>query len=182
MKLGFVMALGLLFALPAQAAETPRPHAYAFDQPEILATQRVFGIGNAVTLLGDVCSEDLIAKTSYAQWLVVNGEILKQITYRLADYYRLPYPSDDLQQRVAATMHLKSQLNLSDDAKADACASLPDTLALPSMNLSNRYEAVLLEVKNPNYLKQKRMIVPAEAKQPEPVEGIDEREEQTGSE
>jgi hypothetical protein len=182
MKLGFFAALGLFFAVAVQATETPRPHAYAFDQPEMLATQRVFGIGNAVTLLGEVCADDAAAAAGYAQWLVVNGETLKQITHRLADYYRLPNTPQDLQQRVAAAMHLKSQLSLSDDVKADACASLPDTLALPSMNLSKRYEAVLLEVKNPNYLKQKRATVPAEEKQPEPVVGIDEREEQTGSE
>lgn len=182
MRLGFFAALGLILASAAYATEVPRHHAYAFGQPEMLATQRVFGIGNAVTLLGEVCADDAAATASYAQWLVVNGETLKQITIRLADYYRLPNQSDDLQQRVATTMHLKSRLNLSDDAKTDACASLPETLALPSMNLTKRYDAVLLEVKNPNYLKQKRGALPAEDKQPEPVESTDDREEQTGSE
>ena len=172
-----------LFAvMTANATDAPRPHAYAFDQPEILATQRVFGIGNAVTLLGAVCEDDPLATASYAQWLVVNGVTLRQITIRLADYYRISSQSDDLQQRVATTMHLKSRLNLSDDAKSDACASLPETLALPSMNLAKRYYAVLLEVKNPDYLKQKRPAMPAENKQPESVESSDDREEQTRSE
>lgn len=182
MRLGFFATLWLVSATVANATEALPPHAYAFDQPEILATQRVFGIGNAITLLGQTCEADPNASASYAQWLINNGATLQRITIRLADYYRLPHQEIDLQQRVAATMHLKSQLNLSDDAKFDACASLPETLALPSMNLSKRYDAVLLEVKNPDYLKKKRPAVAAEDKQPDPVESSDDREEQNRSE
>jgi hypothetical protein len=182
MRRGLVATMWLLSTMVASASETPRVHAYAFDQPEILAAQRVFGIGNAITLLGQVCEDNPDASASFAQWLIVNGEMLKQITTRLADYYRIPHQTDDLQQRVASTMHLKSQLNLSDEAKQDACTSLPETLALPSMNLNKRYDAVLIEVKNPDYLKQKRPTAPAEYKQPEPVESSDDREEQTRSE
>lgn len=182
MRYGYIATLLLLSTMVANATETPKIHAYAFDQPEILATQRVFGIGNAITLLGQICEDDTDASASYAQWLSVNGATLKQMTIRLANYYRLPNQSDDLQQRVAATMHLKSRLNLSDDAKLDACASLPKTLALPSMNLTKRYDTVLVEVKNPDYLKQKRSAVSDKEKQSDPVESSDDREEQTRSE
>lgn len=182
MKHGLIVALWLLLAVAANATELPRHHAYAFDQPEVLATQRVFGIGNAITMLGEVCEDSPDASASYAQWFVVNGEALKQMTVRLADYYRIPRQSDDLQQRVATAMHLKSRLSLSDDARSAACASLPETLALPSMNLAKRYDAVLQEVKNPDYLKQKRPVAPAQNIQPDPVESNDDRKEQTSSE
>ena len=182
MKLKFVAALWLLAVLAANAAELPRPHAYAFDQLETLTEQRVFGVGNAVMLLGEACKDDPAATASYTQWLVINGETLKQRTTHLADYYRISNRAGDLQQRVAAAMHLKTRLDLSEGAKSDACASLPETLALPSMDLAKRYKAILLEVSNPDYLKQKRTLVPTETKQPEPVENSHDREEQTRSE
>jgi hypothetical protein len=85
----------------------------------------------------------------------------------LATHYRLSQSSDDLQKRVAETMHLQTQLSLSDAALSEACSSLPDTLALPSMNLATRYQAVLAEVKHADYLKPKK------------PNKTDDREEQT---
>lgn len=173
----FLLSL-LPMVLAAQTDDARRSHAYAFDQPEVLAAQRVFGIGNAVTMLGVACADDSAATASYAQWQIVNGDMLKKITLRLADYYRISSNAGDLQQRVAATMHLKSQISLSESALADACSSLPETLALPSMDLTKRYQAVLLEVKNPDYLKQKRAPLPESKQAPEPAADNDEREEQ----
>ena len=57
MRYGYIATLLLLSTMVANATETPKIHAYAFDQPEILATQRVFGIGNAITLLGQAESK-----------------------------------------------------------------------------------------------------------------------------
>ena len=55
-----------------------RPHVYAFGQPELLATQRVFGVGNAVTLLGDACEDDPAAlrageREETAEGVLVHG-------------------------------------------------------------------------------------------------------------
>lgn len=170
--LSFLLLLGSV----AQAAdETPRQHAYAFGQPELLATQRTFGVGNAVTLLGEVCADDPKAADSYAEWGAVNQETLSEMTLTLAAHYRIPEDADDLQRRVAETMHLKTHLALSGAALTAACDSLPDTLALPSMQLSQRYETVLLEVRAPDYLKPKRVASM-------PIEKTDDREEQTRSE
>lgn len=167
----------LLGAFAQAAEESPRPHAYAFDQPSLLATQRVFGIGNAVTLLGEACADDAKASDSYAEWGEINQPVLEQMTTQLAAHYRIPEVSDDLQRRVAEAMHLKTHLSLSGSTLTEACTSLPQTLALPAMDLAKRYQAVLVEVQHPDYLKPKR---PMSA--PEPVEKTDDREEQTRSE
>lgn len=147
-----------------------RPHVYAFGQPELLATQRVFGIGNAVTLLGDACVDDPAAMTSYAQWRSANLDTLQRMTKQLALHYQIQAAPDEQQKRVADVMHLKTQISLSDNALTEACASLPDTLALPSMNLAQRFQSTLREVQDPNYLK------------PQKPKKIDDREEQTRSE
>ena len=147
-----------------------RQHAYAFDQPELLATQRVFGVGNAVTMLGDACADHPAAHASYAQWRATNIDTLHHMTAQLATYYRIQALPDERQQRVAETMHLSTRLSLSDSALEEACASLPDTLVLPRMNLAQRYQATLVEVRDPNYLKP-----------PKPKK-TDDREEQTRSE
>lgn len=147
-----------------------RQHAYAFDQPELLATQRVFGVGNAVTLLGDACTDHLAAQASYAQWRASNIETLRRMTAELATYYRIQALPDERQQRVAEAMHLSTRLSLSDSALEEACTSLPDTLVLPRMNLAQRYQTTLVEVRDPNYLK------------PQKPKKNDDREEQTRSE
>ena len=153
-----VLALLLLGCAtrPGLDRQGQRHHAYAFDKPELLATQRAFGVGNAITLLGEACANDSVASASYAQWTSVNQTVFAEMTAVLAAHYRIPAASEDLQKRVAESMHLKTQLSLSDAARSDACTSLPETLALPSMNLGARYQAVLKEVSRPDYLKPQR--------------------------
>lgn len=133
-----------------------RPHAYAFDQPELLATQRVFGVGNAVTLLGEACANDPAAAASYVQWQAVNGGTLRAMTAQLAVHYRIQALPGERRQQVAEVMHLKTTLTQSDETLAEACHSLPETLALPWMNLAQRYQATLAEVRDPDYLKPQK--------------------------
>ena len=185
-----VLALLLLGCAtqPGLDRQGQRHHAYAFDKPELLATQRAFGVGNAITLLGVACANDDVASASYAQWTSANQTVLAEMTAVLAAHYRIPATSADLQKRVAESMHLKTQLDLSDAALTKACVSLPETLALPSMNLGARYQAVLKEVSRPDYLKPQRTPREERADQgapeasPEIDDKPDEPEEQTRSE
>jgi hypothetical protein len=180
--------LSLGCAAQAEEGQGQRPHVYAFDQPQLLATQRTFGVGNAVTLLGEACSDDAKAADSYAEWGEINQPVLEQMTTALAEHYRIPAQSNDLQERVAEAMHLKTRLTLFDAALTDACASLSETLALPNMNLQTRYQTVLKEVSHPDYLKlQRTKRRPEVAGDPgEPQSKVDEktddREEPTRSE
>ena len=167
--LALVMSIGGC-AATRRGVDGARHHAYAFDEPELLATQRVFGVGNGVTLLGEACADDPKATASYEQWRATNMATLRGMTTRLALYYRIQALPGEQQTRVAEVMHLKTRLMLSDSALQEACASLPETLVLPWMNLAKRYQATLAEVQDPNYLKPKK------------TKKTDDREEQTRSE
>lgn len=174
-----VICCWLLGSVAQAADEFPRQHVYAFNQPELLATQRVFGIGNAVTLLGEACADDENASDSYAEWGEINQPVLEQMINQLAAYYRIAETADDLQRRVAEAMHLKTHLSLGGSALSEACTSLPQTLAQPSMNLAMRYQAVLVEVRHPDYLKPRPPTNKTVRPQQEPasVKKFDDREE-----
>ena len=150
-----LMLWGGALTVSAQAQEQ-RPHAYAFDNPELVSTQRVFGVGNATILLGEACKNFPEAAAAYAAWLTANENTLTVMTDVLAVHYRIPVTSEGLRLRVANAMHLKTDLNLSEANQDEVCPNLPETLALPHMNLQQRYWESLAEVRDPNYLSPKR--------------------------
>lgn len=139
-----------------EGSQAHRPHAYAFDNPELVSTQRVFGVGNATTLLGQACADFPEAAASYADWLQRNQATLISMTDALAVHYRIPVTEEGLQARVAKAMQLKTALDLSSATRDQVCPNLPETLALPNMDLQQRYRESLVEVRDPNYLNPKR--------------------------
>lgn len=138
-----------------EAPQAQRPHAYAFDNPELVSTQRVFGVGNATTLLGQACTDFPEAVASYADWLQRNQATLTAMTDTLAIHYRIPVTAEGLQALVAKAMKLKTALDLSAATLDEVCPNLPETLALPSLDLQQRYRESLAEVRAPNYLSPK---------------------------
>ena len=156
-RYAWLMLCGWSITVAAQEApQAQRPHAYAFDNPELVSTQRVFGVGNATTLLGQACADFPEAAASYADWLQRNQATLTAMTDALAVHYRIPVTSDGLQARVAKAMQLKTALDLSAVTLGEVCPNLPETLALPNMDLQQRYRESLVEVRDPNYLNPKR--------------------------
>jgi len=145
-------------AAAQDAQSEQRHHAYAFDNPELVSTQRAFGVGNATTLLGKACADFPEATKSYDSWLQNNQSTLTAMTDTLAVHYRIPLGTDQLQARVAEVMRLKTSLNLSQATLDEVCPNLPETLALPNMNLAQRYRESLVEVRDPNYLNPKRKL------------------------
>ena len=135
-----------------------RHHAYAFDNPELVSTQRVFGVGNATTLLGKACADFPEASKSFAIWLQSNQSTLMAMIDTLAIHYHIQLDADRLQARVAEAMRLKTSLDLSQATLDEVCPNLPETLALPNMNLQQRYRESLIEVRDPNYLNPKRKL------------------------
>lgn len=142
--------------LLAWADDGQRPHTYAFDQPDLVSAQRVFGVGNATIMLGEACHDFPEATAAYDHWLDQNQPTIERLTLMLADYYRIDPVVPGLRQRVAAAMHLKTSLNLPSATLADACPSLPQTLASSHYDLEARYQASLKEVQDPNYFNPKR--------------------------
>ena len=162
------------WSMLAVAQETQqRPHAYAFDNPELVSTQRVFGVGNATILLGEACATFPEAAASYAAWLTRNQATLTSMTDALAIHYRIPVADNDLRLHVAKAMHLKTVLDLSAAKQDEVCPTLPATLALPSLDLQRRYRETLAEVRAPNYLSPKLKAATA----PKPAIGPEATEE-----
>lgn len=152
---GLVLCSWSIMAAAQDGSQAQRPHAYAFDNPELVSTQRVFGVGNATTLLGQACADFPEAAASYMDWLQRNQATLTAMTDMLAIHYRIPVTSEDLQAHVAKAMQLKTALDLSSEKLDEVCPNLPETLALPSLDLQQRYRESLAEVRSPNYLNPK---------------------------
>lgn len=143
-------------SMTVAAQEAQRPHAYVFADPELVSTQRVFGLGNATMLLGNACEAFPEAVTSYDAWLQRNQATMSSLTQTLATHYRIAGTLPDVQARVAQAMHLPTALDLSAAKLDDVCPTLPATLALPNLDLQQRYQASLVEVRDPDYLSLKR--------------------------
>lgn len=126
-----------------------------FNQPELVSIQRVFGVANATVMLGTACHAFPAATAAYEAWLTENQSTMQTLTATLAVHYRIALDTPNQQSRVAQAMHLKTSLDLSPDTLDEACPTLADTLALPQMNLQQRYRDTLAEVSDPNYLKLK---------------------------
>ena len=145
-------------AAAQDAQQEQRHHAYAFDNPELVSTQRAFGVGNATTLLGKACADFPEATKSYDSWSQHNQATLTAMTDMLAVHYQIPLGTSQLQARVAKAMRLKTSLDLTQATLDEVCPNLPETLALPNMNLQQRYRESLVEVRDPNYLNPKRKL------------------------
>lgn len=168
--LWWVLLSWAVTAAAQQDQQEQRHHAYAFDNPALVSTQRAFGVGNATTLLGKACADFPEASKSYDSWLQSNQSTLTAMTDRLAVHYQIPLGTDQLQARVAEAMLLKTSLDLTQATLDEVCPNLPETLALPNMNLQQRYRESLIEVRDPNYLNPKRKI----ATKPKPASATKE--------
>ena len=156
--LGWLLLSWAVTAAAQDAQQEQRHHAYAFDNPELVSTQRAFGVGNATTLLGKACADFPEATKSYDSWLQHNQATLTAMTDMLAVHYQIPLGTSQLQSRVAEAMRLKTSLDLTQATLDEVCPNLPETLALPNMNLQQRYRESLVEVRDPNYLNPKRKL------------------------
>ena len=156
--LGWLLLSWAVTAAAQDAQQEQRHHAYAFDNPELVSTQRTFGVGNATTLLGKACADFPEATKSYDSWSQHNQATLTAMTDMLAVHYQIPLGTSQLQARVAKAMRLKTSLDLTQATLDEVCPNLPETLALPNMNLQQRYRESLVEVRDPNYLNPKRKL------------------------
>ncbi len=136
----------------AQAEDTPRTAAagpdpapglvplhggYAFDQPEILIRQRLFGLAHGLSLLAAACldlpAHSVAIQDAYAAWHARQGKTIEVIVHDLADYYFGPRAGE------AQWPDLSRALNLADNIHSAmgevtlhaACATLPAAISRP---------------------------------------------------
>ena len=154
-----VLCVALL--APAQAEDTPRigdatetPAAtspalevlpnrlgYAFDQPEILIRQRLFGLAHGLSLLAAACL-DLPAHSqpiqdAYAAWHAKQGKTIEIIVHDLAGYYFGPRAAEARWPDLSRALNLRDSIEpaLGEITLHAACASLPEALVRPRYEL-----------------------------------------------
>ncbi|GAB1394425.1 hypothetical protein MASR1M60_25890 [Rhodocyclaceae bacterium] len=122
---------------------------YAFDQPEILAAQRLWGLAHGARLLAHACTQAGKGEAAEA-WVDWQERELPQILnagHLLAKHHfgEDAAPPDAL----ATALGLKQALALPPDQLEPACATLAEALDQPRYDLAKRYEELLKDEPKP---------------------------------
>ena len=134
---------GTAIALPVCADTAPIPNQYAFDQPELLADQLVWGVAHGVQLLGRRCAQSgqREAAQAWLSWQEREAGIIHAMHERLAHYY---FRQSEVEPgTVAKAIGLKAQLDLADEELEATCATLAEALQHSRYDLSGRRAALL---------------------------------------
>lgn len=157
MRRVFACVLCLALLASARAEDAPPPIApaatppalevmpgrlgYAFDQPEILIRQRLFGLAHGLSLLAAACldlpAHSLPIQDAYAAWHAKQGKAIATIVHDLSRHYFGPRAAE------ARWLDLSRALNLGDAIPPAleqitlhaACASLPVAIVRPRYEL-----------------------------------------------
>ena len=120
-------------AQPALEAPVQRL-GYAFEQPEILIRQRLFGLAHGLSLLAAACL-DLPAysgpiQDAYAAWHAKQGKTIETIAHDLARYYFGSRADEAQWPDLSRALNLGDSIQpvLSEVTLHAACASLPEAI------------------------------------------------------
>jgi len=132
-----------MWAVLASAAWAQQPPGYAFDRPEVLASQRVWGIAHGVRLLAHACARAGYgaAAEAYVAWQERELPAILAMSRELAEhYFGEPEAAPD---QLAAMLGLQHTLSLAQEALEPACTTLAEALAQSRYDLSGRREEFL---------------------------------------
>ena len=122
---------------PVVAALRPLHKGYAFEQPEILVRQRLFGLAHGLSLLAaaclDVAEQSGSAQEAYAAWHVKQAETISTVVSDLARYYFGDRAGDAAWTDISRALALKEDIReaLGDVRLEEACATLPTAIVRP---------------------------------------------------
>lgn len=133
---------GMTPAESQPALEVPQNRlGYAFDKPEILIRQRLFGLAHGVSLLAAACL-DLPAHSkpiqdAYAAWHAKQGKAIETVVRDLAHYYFGSRADEARWPDLSRALNLGDSIQsaLSDLTLHAACASLPEAIGRPRYEL-----------------------------------------------
>ncbi len=125
-------------ALPAaSAALRPLHRGYAFEQPEILVRQRLFGLAHGLSLLTAACldvpEQAGSAQEAYAAWHAKQAATIEHLALDLARYYFGDRSAEAAWTDLARALNLKETIQdaLGEVRLEEACASLPTAIIRP---------------------------------------------------
>jgi hypothetical protein len=151
-----------IVASPGALQVPPQRMGYAFDRPEILIRQRLFGLAHGLSVLAGACldlpehSEPI--QEAYAAWHATQGKTIDAIQHDLAVYYFGERAAEARWQDLARALILPDNIQaaLGRVSLQDACASLPDAIARPRYEL----DRLLAEVLEPKAKPEPPVAVP----------------------
>ncbi len=133
----------------ADSAPPPKPPAilpgregYAFDKPEILVRQRLFGLAHGVSLLAATCLDlpehAVSIQHAYAAWHALHAQAIATIVHDLADYYFGEQAAAAQWPDLVRALKLKENLDaaLGQFELGAACATLPQAMEGPRYDLT----------------------------------------------
>ena len=124
-------------ATPVVAVLKPLHKGYAFEQPEILVRQRLFGLAHGLSLLAaaclDVAEQSGSAQEAYAAWHVKQAETITTVVNDLARYYFGDRAGEAAWTDISRALALKEDIReaLGDVRLEEACATLPTAIVRP---------------------------------------------------
>lgn len=147
MKRAAALSCALLLALSARAGESApqgsAPRGYAFDQPEIMAAQLLWGVAHGARLLALACAahgREAMAE-AWVEWQERERERILAAGRLLGRHY---FGDETVSPGViSATLGLKSALALPQDTLGPACDTLREALAQPRYDLERFQEKTI---------------------------------------
>ena len=152
MKLLAGALLGLALLGPARAAEeapsaphdelVPLNHGYAFEQPQVLIRQRLFGLAHGLSLLAAACLDlprhSLPIQEAYASWHAKQAKSIEVLVHDLARHYFGERADQAIWPDLARALGLPDSIQpaLREISLEAACASLPQAIAGPRYDLA----------------------------------------------
>lgn len=119
----------------------PERLGYAFERPEILVRQRLFGLAHGLSLLAasclDLSEHSGPVRDAYTVWHVGQAQTIEILVLDLAAYYFGPRAAQAQWLDVARALNLKDSIqpSLGSVSLEDACANLPEAIAQPRYEL-----------------------------------------------
>jgi len=134
---GLLLTGSGLHAQEAPVADPMIPvrHGYAFDRPELLQQQRIFGLAHGVHLLLSACHDKNenadAAQRAYASWHERQREAIGAVRAALAAHHFGAQAGQAQWQDVARALGLRETVypSLGAISLQEACATLPAALA-----------------------------------------------------
>jgi hypothetical protein len=119
----------------------PQRLGYAFEQPDILLRQRLFGLAHGLSLLAAACLDlpehSNPIQDAYAAWHTRQAKTIETLVHDLAGHYFGPRADEAQWTDLAHALNLKDSIlpSLGEVSLAAACASMPEAITAPRYEL-----------------------------------------------
>jgi hypothetical protein len=133
-------------AVSSAEAAVPRHAGYAFERPDLLLRQRIFGLAHGVHLLLSGCLDKdanaEVAQQAYDAWHAVQHAAIEGVRVMLAEHHFGARATEVRWQDIARALGLRETIypSLGTVSLQEACATLPQALTQPRYDFATQLE------------------------------------------